>query len=330
MSSTYDSGYLAKYIGGECSDQNILVSNFASLSLAKSDSISFYYDQKYKDDLVKTKAGLVILKKTDSRFRKGPCIFSDNPYLAFAKILSLFKQDGKSFYISKNSFVSSNASLGENISIGAYSSIGNNTVLNDNVYIGSNTSLGDNVKIGLNTIIHSNVSIESNVQICRNCEIYSGARIGTAGFGYAKDKDGSWLKIPQVGTVIIGDNVDIGANTTIDRGALENTYIHDGVKIDNLVQIGHNCIIGKNSIIAGCAGIAGSAKIGKNCMIGGAAMIKGHITIADDTIISGATGMGKNVDEPGKRFTNIFPYNIEHKEWLRIANNLKKMGKKND
>jgi UDP-3-O-[3-hydroxymyristoyl] glucosamine N-acyltransferase len=200
--------------------------------------------------------------------------------------------------------------------------------IGDNTFIGPNSYIGENVQIGNNVTIHSNVYIGHDVKIGNDCEIFPGAKIGTDGFGYAREKDKKWLKIPQTGSVIIGNNVDIGANSTIDRGAIDNTIIHNGVKIDNLVQIGHNCIIGENSIIAGCAGIAGSAIIGKNCMIGGAAMIKGHITIADDTIISGGTGIGKNVEKPGKRFTNVFPYNLEHKDWLRIANNLKKMGKK--
>ena len=169
----------------------------------------------------------------------------------------------------------------------------------------------------------NSASICDDVIIGNHCSFFSGCAIGIDGFGYAKDKNKSWVKIPQVGKVIIGNYVDIGSNTTIDRGALGPTVIEDGVKIDNQVQIAHNCIIGSNTIIAGCTGVAGSAIIGKNCMVGGGAMIKGHITIADDTIISGGTGIGKSILAPGERYTNVFPYNLKHKDWLKIAAKLK-------
>ncbi len=330
MSKTFKAVYIANLVDGQCSDNNIEVNNFSSLLKANKNSISFYSDTKLKEELINSKAGVVILKKSDAHLRSGPSIYVNDPYLAFAKASSLFADIKVLPFIHKNSFIDKDSIIGENLSLGPYSIIESNSRIAQNVSIGANTFIGKNVSIGCNSIIHSNVTIESNVVIGNGCEIFSGARIGTSGFGYAREKDGTWFKIPQVGTVIIGNNVDVGANTTIDRGAIEDTVIHDGVKIDNLVQIAHNCIIGENTIIAGCAGIAGSAIIGKNCMIGGAAMIKGHITIADDTIVSGGSGIGKSVKTSGKRFTNVFPYNIEHKEWVRIANNLKKIGKKND
>jgi len=330
MSKAFKASYIAGIIDGECLGGDVEVDNFSSLSEANSRSISFYDNSEYKNDFLKTKAKVVILKKNSAFLRDGSSIIVDDPYLAFAKVSSLFLKKLNSYYIHESSYISFDATLSDNISIGAYSTIGSNSTIQENVYIGTNSSIGENVLIGSNTIIHSNVTIESNVKLGKNCEILSGARIGTSGFGFAREKDGAWVKIPQVGKVIIGDNVDIGANTTIDRGAIENTIIHDGVKIDNLVQIGHNCSIGENTIIAGCAGIAGSTKIGKNCMIGGAAMIKGHISIADGTIISGGSTIAKTIDNSGKRFSSLFPYNIEHKDWLRIAYNLKNLGKKNE
>jgi UDP-3-O-[3-hydroxymyristoyl] glucosamine N-acyltransferase len=248
----------------------------------------------------------------------------------FAKIAKIFDKKSYSSEIHTTSIIPSNTNIGKNVSIGSFVEVGQNSKIGDNSIIMSNTYIGSDVIIGKNVKIYPNVYIESDVIIGNDCIFYPGVRIGTDGFGYARAKDKSWVKIPQTGSVIIGDRVDIGSNSTIDKGAIDNTIIENGVKIDNLVQVGHNCIIGENTIIAGCAGVAGSTKIGKNCMIGGAAMIKGHITIADDTIISGGTGIGKNVENPGKRFTNVFPYNLEHKDWLRIANNIKKMGKKND
>jgi UDP-3-O-[3-hydroxymyristoyl] glucosamine N-acyltransferase len=328
MSEGFKSEFISKIIDGVCSDNDVIVNNFSSLSEANSFSIAFYNDPSLKNQLIKTNAALVILRDSDKNLCKKPTIVVSDPYLAFAKVSTLFQKKNRTNKIHETVVISNNVALGSGMGIDPFVFINSNVKIGDNTFIGSNSYIGENVQIGNNVTIHSNVSIGHDVKIGNKCELFPGAKIGTDGFGYAREKDKSWLKIPQTGTVIIGNNVDIGANTTIDRGAIENTVIHDGVKIDNLVQIGHNCIIGENSIIAGCAGIAGSAIIGKNCMIGGAAMIKGHITIADDTIISGGTGIGKNVENPGKRFTNVFPYNLEHKDWLRIANNLKKMAKK--
>jgi len=329
--SVFKSNHIANILDGEHRGNIVDISNFTSLSLARSDSITFYNDISYKNDLINSAAGVVILKISDAQFRNGTAIIVKDPYVAYAKISTLFqKKPTVKSGISPNTVIADSAKLGKDIYIGANTVIGENSTINNFAQIGENVFIGENVQIGQKVIIHPHSTIHNDVIIGDNSEIFSGARIGTDGFGYAKNEQNKWIKIPQTGSVVIGDNVDIGANTTIDRGAIENTIIHSGVKIDNQVQIGHNCIIGENTIIAGCAGIAGSTKIGKNCMIGGAAIIKGHISIADDTIISGGTAMGKNVESSGKRFTNVFPYNIEHKDWLKIAYKLKKMRKKND
>ena len=330
MSECFKSDFIAELIGGICSDGNIIVNNFSGLSDANEHSVTFYNDIQYKKDLINTNAALVILKQSDTAHCKKSTIVVEDPYLAFAKVATLFQEKNTINEIHKSVIFCKNIFLGKDINIEPNVFINSDTKISDNSYIGSNSHIGKNVNIGKNSIIHPNVYIGDGVKIGDYCEIFPGAKIGTDGFGYAREKNKKWLKIPQSGSVVIGNHVDIGSNTVIDRGAIKNTVIHDGVKIDNLVQIAHNCIIGENTIIAGCTGIAGSAIIGKNCMIGGAAMIKGHIRIADDTVISGGTGIGRSVDNPGKRFTNVFPYNIEHREWLRIANNLKKIGKKND
>ena len=329
--SVFKSNHIANILDGEHRGNIVDISNFTSLSLARSDSITFYNDISYKNDLINSAAGVVILKISDAQFRNGTAIIVKDPYVAYAKISTLFqKKPTVKSGISPNTVIADSAKLGKDIYIGANTVIGENSTINNFAQIGENVFIGENVQIGQKVIIHPHSTIHNDVIIGDNSEIFSGARIGTDGFGYAKNEQNKWIKIPQTGSVVIGDNVDIGANTTIDRGAIENTIIHSGVKIDNQVQIGHNCIIGENTIIAGCTGIAGSTKIGKNCMIGGACMIKGHLDIADDTIISGGTGIGKSISIPGKRFTNVFPYNIEHKDWLRIAHNLKNIGKKND
>jgi UDP-3-O-[3-hydroxymyristoyl] glucosamine N-acyltransferase len=330
MLKSFKAAYIAEIINGECNKSDVLVSSFSSLSDAKNDAISFYYDPKFKADLLKTKAGLVILKKSDSFLYNGPSIYVEDPYLAFAKVSALFVNNHRKFNIHHLAMIDPSAIIAKNVNIDPFVVIDENTKIGSDSDIGANSYIGRNVIIGKNVKINPNVFIGHGVKIGDNCEFFSGARIGTDGFGYAREKDKSWVKIPQVGSVHIGNNVDIGSNSTIDRGAIDNTIIDDGVKIDNQVQIGHNCQIGRNTIIAGCVGIAGSTVIGKNCMIGGAAMIKGHITIADDTVISGGSTIGKNIENPGKRFTSIFPYNIEHKDWLRLVYNFKKNGKKND
>lgn len=330
MVDCFKSSYIANLINGESTHDDILINNFSSLCAADSDSICFYNEKKYKDDLLNTNAALVVMKKSDSILRSGPSIYVDDPYLAYAKISNLFINKLKKKFVHKTASIDKTSKLDPTIYVGPNSTIGSHCLIGKDTQIGPNVSIQDNVIIGNNVIIHSNVSIENDTIIGDDCQISSGARIGNDGFGYARELNGKWLKIPQIGKVIIGKNVDIGANSTIDRGAIEDTIIEDGVKLDNLVQIAHNCLIGENTVIAGCAAIAGSTKVGKNCMIGGAAMIKGHIEIADGTIISGGTGIGKNITEQGKRFTNVFPYNLEHKDWLKIATKLKKLGKKNE
>jgi len=330
MPDRISSDLIANLLESECSNGEIFVDNFSSLSSANKRSICFFNDLKYKDDLSKTKAALVILKKEHSDLFSGASIYVRDPYLAFAKVATLFKKTNHLDHIHSSVVLGDNIRLVGKVYIGPNVVVGKNVRIGDSCFIAANAFIGDDVSMGDNVIIHPNVYIGNQVKIGNQCEFHSGAKIGTDGFGYARENNKSWFKIPQTGSVVIGNKVDIGANSTVDKGAIDNTIIDDGVKIDNLVQIGHNCQIGQNTIIAGCAGIAGSTLIGKNCMIGGAAMIKGHITIADDTIISGGTGIGKNIIYPGKRFTNVFPYNIEHKDWLRIANNLKKIGKKND
>lgn len=330
MEISFKSSFIADFLNAELNFNDIVeITNVASLSSAKKNSLSFYVNSSHKSDLLSTRAGLVILKRSDSDLRDGPSLYVSDPYLSFAKVSKLFLNSKKKKIIHET-VICGSGNFSDDIFIGPYTVIGNNCHIGQNSYLESFVSIGDNVKIGNNVKIHSNVTIESDVVIGNNCEIFSGAIIGSDGFGYAIDENSSWIKIPQIGSVIVGNNVDIGSNTTIDRGSLDNTVIEDGVKIDNQVQIGHNCRIGKNTIIAGCAGIAGSTIIGKNCMIGGASMIKGHINISDNTTISGGSTIAKSINDPGKRFTSVFPYNLEHKEWLNIVKRLKKIGKKND
>jgi len=315
---------ISDLIDGICSEPEIKIKTISSLVSAESNSVSFFADRKYSAQLKTSKAGLMILRKEDSDIWPGPAIFVEDPYLAFAKVSNFFKT--KAIF---ETFLHASAVISKTSILNKESRIGPNVVVHDGAIVGShvtideNTTIGKKAIIGAGTKIHSNVYIGENVRIGLNCEIFPGAAIGVDGFGYALDKDMRWIKIPQIGSVHIGDNVDIGANTTIDRGTLDDTIIKTGVKIDNQVQIGHNCLIDENTIIAGCVGIAGSAVVGKNCKIGGAAMILGHLTIADNVIVSPGTMITKSLNQSGRRYTSITPF-LEHKKWLRYAANIKK------
>jgi UDP-3-O-[3-hydroxymyristoyl] glucosamine N-acyltransferase len=316
---------LANLLNGDSTHPQLVVDNISSLISADSSSVSFYSDKKLKWQLKVCRAGLMILRKEDSDDWDGPSIYVEDPQLAFAITANFFKKKITIVVgIHKTALIGKNPKIDKDVHLGPYVVIKENITLEKLVSIEANTTIGANVFIGSGTRIHPQVTIGDNVKIGSNCEIFSGAAIGVDGFGYSQDKDNNWLKIPQIGTVIISDNVDIGSNTTIDRGALDDTIIKSGVKIDNQVQIGHNCIINENTIIAGCVGIAGSAVIGKNCKIGGAAMILGHLSIAENTTISPGTMITKSIRKKGNRYTSITPF-LEHKEWLRFAANIKKL-----
>jgi len=324
MGQTITSGDLVKKLGGELiGDTNILINSVASLESANKNSVSFFNNSKYLSLLKNTKAALVILDRESSGYYVGARIVTDNPYLYFAKIsrllnpIKILKKE-----IHKSAIIHSTCKLGRDIYIGP------NVIIEENVSIANGVTIhggviieSDNV-IGDNSIIHPNVVLKTNTIIGKNCTIYAGAVIGSDGFGYAKDND-KWLAIPQIGKVVLGDNVDIGSNSTIDRGALDDTIISSGVKIDNLVQIGHNCIIGENTIIAGCVGIAGSAKIGKNCAIGGAAMILGHLSITDNVTISPGSMITRSINKSGT-YTALMPFQ-DHEAWLKTAAKIRRL-----
>jgi len=324
MGQTITSGDLVKQLGGELiGDSDILIDSVASLASSNQNSISFFNNPKYLDLLKITKAAIVIIRSESLELRKGPVIISNNPYLYFAKVSRLLNPSKVlKKEIHKSAIIHPTCKLGQDIFIGP------NVVIEENVSIGDGVSIhagaiieSDNI-IGNNSIIHPNVVIKTNSIIGKYCTIYAGCVIGSDGFGYAKDHD-KWLAIPQIGKVILGDNVDIGSNSTIDRGALDDTIISSGVKIDNLVQIGHNCVIGENTIIAGCAGIAGSAKIGKNCAIGGAAMILGHLSITDNVTISPGSMITRSIKKSGT-YTALMPF-LDHEAWLKTAAKIRRL-----
>jgi UDP-3-O-[3-hydroxymyristoyl] glucosamine N-acyltransferase len=318
-------GAIADRIGVEIrGDRDLPIHAVASLDLAKSGELAFFADKRFAKLLSLSEASAVIAPPDAVLASHAAHLVSASPHAAFAKVLAqLFisspneiGQNEEKIHHSTATVLSAFMSIQSGV--GAYSYVGENTVVHPGAQIGAN------VTIGRDCTIYPNVVIRDHVRIGDRCIVQPGAVIGADGFGFQPTANG-WLKVPQVGTVVIGDDVEIGANTTIDRGAIEDTVIGNGVKIDNLVQIAHNVRIGEHTAIAGCAGIAGSAVIGKRCMIGGAAMIQGHIEICDEVVISGATYVTDSILEKG-RYTAVFPYGT-HREWMRMAATLRRSAK---
>ena len=312
-------------LGGELLGKDEVVTGAASLSNAQPGQISFLADSRYRSMLVESKASALVVGLENRDITDLPRIATANPYAYFARVIALFHPAPKAeIGVSDYVTVGSGTRISETASISAHCAIGRNVILGKNVRMEAGCVVGDDVSIGDNTTLHANVVIHHDCVIGNDCNLFAGCIIGADGFGYAED-NGAWVKIPQVGRVVIGDNVDIGANTTVDRGALDDTVIEQGVKIDNLVQIGHNCRIGAHSVIAGCVGIAGSARIGKHCRIGGAAMILGHLDIVDKVTISPGSMITRSLRKAGT-YTALMPFQA-HEDWLETAAALRHLGK---
>jgi UDP-3-O-[3-hydroxymyristoyl] glucosamine N-acyltransferase len=280
-------------------DGETIISGISSMKSARRGDITFLSDSKYRKHLTSCKASAVILTKENKNQFPGPSLVVKNPYLTYAYIAKLVDNaPDPSTGISNSALIHSSAKLGSETSVGANSIIESDVCIGDDVKIGTGVFIGKNTRIGSGSKIWANVSIYHNIRIGRNCIIHSGACIGTDGFGYANDK-GKWVKIPHLGNVEIGENVEIGACTTIDRGSLDNTRIGNGVIIDNQCQIAHNVEIGDNTAIAGGVIMGGSLKIGCFCMVGGASVINGHIEICDRVHITGMGMVMRSIREPG-------------------------------
>jgi UDP-3-O-[3-hydroxymyristoyl] glucosamine N-acyltransferase len=272
-----------------------LIYNISTLDHASRHDITFFHNPKYVENLKNTKAGVCILKQEHRPYAPEgmTLIITKNPQLIFAKLIDKFyPKDNIKHSISKSAFIDSSAKINKNCCISEGVVIGRNAVIGENSYVGYNTVIGDNVVIGDNTNIESNVTIVFAV-IGKNCNVYSGVRIGQDGFGFIPGGP----KIRQVGIVEIGDNVEIGANSCVDRGTLGNTVIKNNCKIDNLVQIGHNVIIDEGAVIAAQTGVSGSTKIGKNVLIGGQVGIAGHLNISDKVMVAGKSGIVNDIQE---------------------------------
>ncbi|MFP3019686.1 MAG: UDP-3-O-(3-hydroxymyristoyl)glucosamine N-acyltransferase [Arsenophonus sp.] len=309
---------LARSLGAQLhGDGNIVITNIAPIQLAKEGQITFLSDSRYLIQLEKCKASAVLLKQKDLADSKIATLVVKDPYLAYARLAQILDTTPKpAKNIHPSAVIAELVQFGENVAIGANSVIESGVTLGNQVIIGAGCFIGENVKIGQSTRIWANVSIYHNVEIGKECLIQSGTVVGSDGFGYANEK-GKWVKIPQLGTVIIGNNVEIGACTTIDRGALDNTIIGNGVIIDNQCQIAHNVIIGNHTAIAGGVIMAGSLKIGQYCMIGGASVINGHMEICDKVTITGMSMVMRPINNPGVYSSGI-PLQ-PNKAWRKTA-----------
>ncbi|CAM4450296.1 MAG: UDP-3-O-acylglucosamine N-acyltransferase [Legionellaceae bacterium] len=268
-------------------DPNCIINGIATLSEAQQGQISFLSNPLYRSQLQTTSASAVILSPKDANLCKVNMILSENPYLDYTKLSHIFDNSPKpAIGVASSAVVSPTAIIHSSASIGANTVIEDNVFIDENVIIGPGCVISTDSMIGKDTRLYPNVTLYHNTKIGERVIIHSGAVIGSDGFGMANHRD-EWYKIIQLGSVVIGNDVEIGANTTIDRGALGNTVIHDGVKLDNQIQIGHNVQIGKHTVIAGCTGIAGSTKIGNYCQIGGGTGIAGHLTIVDKVYVTG-------------------------------------------
>ncbi len=302
-------------LGGELKGSGtIKIVRVAPLETAVSGDISFLSNPRYAKQLAETKASAVILTPESAAGCAVASISTPQPYLYFAYLAQWLTPasaitPGVHHTATIETKIPPSASVGSGVWIGAGAKLG------EDVQIGAGCTIGPGAEIGTGSRLYPHVSIYEGCRIGQRAMIHSGAVIGSDGFGFAQEKDRSWVKIPQNGRVVIGDDVEIGANTTIDRGAMEDTIIEDGVKLDNQIQVGHNVHIGAHTAMAGCVGIAGSAKIGRRCTVGGGAIILGHLKIADDVHISAATLVAKSILKPGN-YTGSTP-TLRHDDWLK-------------
>ena len=297
-------------------DENILVSNLSKIEEGTIGTLSFLANPAYTNYIYSTNASIVIVNKSFVLENpvKSSCtlIRVENAYESFAKLLELYNQiNTEKEGVEQPSFVSSNAMIGENCYIGAFAYIGQNVSIGNHVKIYPHVYIGDNCKIGNNTTLFSGVKIYHDCLIGKNCTIHASTVVGSDGFGFAPNNEGHvFTKVPQIGNVIIEDDVEIGSNSSIDRATLGSTILRKGVKLDNLVQIAHNVEIGENTVIAGLSGIAGSTKVGKNCMIGAQVGVAGHLRIANGVKIAGQSGIGSSIDKEGEILQGSPAFNI--------------------
>ncbi len=301
------------------------ISGLATLANAETGQIAFLANSKYQQQLSSTNASAVIVSPDAMEGCPVSALVMDNPYMGYAMLANLLDSTPKvSCGVHHSAVIAEDVSIGENVSVGANTVIESGVQLADNVSIGAGCFIGHGVKIGESTTLWANITIYHRVEIGHHCLIQANTVIGSDGFGYAPVKGQyKWHKIPQLGSVIIGNHVEIGASTTIDRGALDNTEIRDGAILDNQIQIAHNVIVGENTAMAACSVIAGSTVMGKNCTIAGLVGVNGHITIADNCVFTGMAMVTKDVTQAGV-YSSGMPA-APNKEWNKTNARVKRL-----
>ncbi len=319
---------LAEKIGAELEgDPDKKVLGLNTLDSASIDEVAFIARESFIPFLSSTKAGALICSNNLSKGYSGNRLLGADPYLLYAKCTKVFK-DLQNIHpeigVSKSAYIGKNVSISENSSLGNFVNISDGTIIEDNVLVGSGVFIGENSIIKSGSKIYPNVSIYDSVEVGTNCVIHSGAVIGSDGLGFAKD-NGSWLKIEHLGKVIIGNNVEIGSNTSIDRGSVGNTIIEDNVKIDNLVHLAHNVKIGSGTAIAANSAVAGSSSIGSNCTLAGCCAVVDNIEITDEVHITAMSLITKSISEKGV-YSSGTPF-MKNKDWKKNAVSFKKLHK---
>ena len=318
-----------RYSARLAGDGKAQVSSFAPLNQAGVGQLAFLANPLYRNEAAASQAAGLIVSEADYEFlvagdagNKRSFLIHKNPYALFARIAQEFAQHATPQYqpgVHPTAVIESGADISDSAHIGPLCVVGRGAKIGARAVLVSQVHVGENATIGDDTLLYPNVTIYYNCQVGLRNIIHSGTVIGSDGFGFAPDlAAGEWVKVPQTGRVVIGNDVEIGSNTSVDRGAMADTRIDDGCKIDNLVQIAHNAHIGALTVIAGNTAVAGSTTIGKMCMIGGSTSFAGHIQIADRTTISGGTSIMKSIVEPGQQYTSVFPM-LPHRDWEKTA-----------
>ena len=316
-------GELVGRLGGELlGDPSVVVRQIASLDRAGEGELAFLVSPKYRAALEASRASAFILPAKAADFTDRPRILTPDPYLYFARAAQLFNPP-KAVPAGVHPSAVVGSELPASVAVGPNAVIGADCRIGEGCVIGAGCLIGDGVAIGAGSLLHAGVKIYDGCTIGARAILHSGAVIGADGLGFARDADKHWVKIPQIGGVVIGDDVEIGANTTVDRGALEDTVIGNGVKLDNLIHVAHNCRVGEDTIMAAMAGLAGSTTVGKRVQVGGKAGFSGHLEVGDDIVISADTNVTKSIDRPGV-YTAMIPLQ-PHADWVKNFSHLRRL-----
>jgi UDP-3-O-[3-hydroxymyristoyl] glucosamine N-acyltransferase len=307
-------------------EPGLRISRVATLSHADTGALSFLANTRYRRQMESTRATAVLVGPEDAAVCPVAALIDPNPYLAYARIADLLHPQAPSAAgIHPSAVASAGARIAPSASVGPLAIIEDGVEIGERVFVGPGCIVQQGAQIGADSRLTARVNVCAAVRIGRRCIVHAGAVIGADGFGFAANA-GTWVKVPQVGSVQIGDDVEIGANTTIDRGAIDDTVVEHGVKLDNQIQVGHNVTIGAHTAVAGCVGISGSTTIGKRCMIGGGVGIAGHLTIADDVVVTGCSLVSASIRQAGS-YSSGMPA-VETRLWRRMVAHLRRLDRK--